>query len=76
MDLVTIGILALPVFGFALGWIVGWHRRLDSLKKKGVLMTPEQMKLIAPDRQYPYGYLVFIPDAATKRNVEEGPQGG
>jgi len=54
----------------------GAEAMLEALKKKGALMTPEQMKLIAPDRQYPYGYLVFIPDAATKRNAEEGPQGG
>jgi len=35
---------------------------LKALKKKGAWMTPEQMKLLAPDRKYPYGYLVFIPE--------------
>lgn len=35
---------------------------LEALKEKGAWMTPEQMKLLAPDRQYPYGYLVFIPE--------------
>jgi hypothetical protein len=35
---------------------------LDALKNKGAWMTPEQMKLLAPDRQYPYGHLVFIPE--------------
>jgi hypothetical protein len=35
---------------------------LEALKKKGAWMTPEQMKLLAPDRQYPFGYMVFIPD--------------
>ena len=32
------------------------------LKKDKPIMTPEQMKLIAPDRQYGYGYLVFLPE--------------
>lgn len=40
----------------------GANAMLEALKKKGTLMTPEQMKLIAPDREYPFGYLVFIPD--------------
>lgn len=40
----------------------GADAMLEALKEKGVLMTPEQMKLIAPDRKYPYGWLVFIPD--------------
>jgi hypothetical protein len=35
---------------------------LEALKKKSAWMTPEQMRLIAPDRKYPYGYLVFIPE--------------
>ena len=34
---------------------------IEALKEKGALMTPEQMELIAPDRQYPFGHLVFIP---------------
>lgn len=35
---------------------------LEALKEKGVFMTPQQMKVLAPERKYPYGYLVFIPD--------------
>lgn len=34
---------------------------LEALKENGAWMTPEQMKLLAPDIKYPYGYLVFIP---------------
>lgn len=33
-----------------------------ALKGKGALMTPEQMKLLAPNRKYSFGWLVFIPD--------------
>jgi hypothetical protein len=40
----------------------GADAMLYVLKKKGAWMTPEQMKLLAPDRKYPYGYLVFIPE--------------
>jgi hypothetical protein len=40
----------------------GAESMLEALKKKGAWMTPEQMKLLAPDRQYPFGYIVFIPD--------------
>ena len=40
----------------------GADAMLESLKKKGAWMTPEQMKLLAPDRQHPYGYIVFIPE--------------
>ena len=39
----------------------GADAMLKALKEKGAWMTPEQMKLLAPDRKYPYGYLVFIP---------------
>lgn len=35
---------------------------VEALKSKSPLMTPEQMKLIAPDRKFPFGYLVFIPE--------------
>lgn len=35
---------------------------LKALKEKGAWMTPEQMRLLAPDRKYPYGHLVFIPE--------------
>ena len=35
---------------------------LEALKKNGAIMTSDQMRLLAPDRKYPYGYLVFIPD--------------
>jgi hypothetical protein len=35
---------------------------LRLLKEKGAWMTPEQMKLLAPDRKYPYGWIVFIPE--------------
>ena len=43
----------------------GADAMLEALKAKGTLMTPEQMKLITPNREYPYGYLVFIPDDDT-----------
>ena len=39
----------------------GANAMLKALKEKGAWMTPKQMKLLAPDRKYPYGYLVFIP---------------
>lgn len=35
---------------------------LKALKEKGAWMTPEQMKILAPDRKYPYGWIVFIPE--------------
>jgi hypothetical protein len=35
---------------------------LKALKEKGAWMTPEQMKLLAPDCKYPFGYIVFIPE--------------
>lgn len=35
---------------------------LEVLQEKSSLMAPEQIKLIAPDRKYPYGWLVFIPE--------------
>ncbi len=38
----------------------GADAMLEALKEKSPLMTPGQMKLMAPDRQYPYGWLVFI----------------
>jgi hypothetical protein len=40
----------------------GADAMLEALKKQGAWMTPEQMKLLAPDRKYPYGYIVFIPE--------------
>ena len=40
----------------------GADTMLKELKAKGSLMTPEQMKLIVPDRQFPNGWLVFIPE--------------
>ena len=39
----------------------GADAMLKALKEKGAWMTPEQMNLLAPDRQYPYGHIVFIP---------------
>jgi len=33
---------------------------IEVIKEKGTLMPPERMELIAPDRIYPMGYLVFI----------------
>jgi len=40
----------------------GADAMLKALKEKGAYMTPEQMRLLAPDRQYPYGWIVFIPE--------------
>ncbi len=40
----------------------GADAMLGELKKQGSIMTPEQLKLIAPDRKFPYGWLVFIPE--------------
>lgn len=40
----------------------GANAMLDALKAEASYMTPQQMRLLAPDRQYPYGHLVFIPD--------------
>lgn len=34
---------------------------LELLKADSPIFTPEMMKVIAPDRKYPYGWLVFIP---------------
>ena len=36
---------------------------LKALKAKGTLMTPEQMRLLAPDRKYSFGWLIFIEEA-------------
>ena len=41
----------------------GANAMLKILKEKGAWMTPEQMRLLAPDRKYPYGHIVFIPEA-------------
>jgi hypothetical protein len=41
---------------------LGADAMLEALKSKGAWMSPEQMKLLAPDRKYPYGWLVFIPE--------------
>jgi len=40
----------------------GANAMLEALKSKASYMTPQQMRLLAPDRQYPYGHLIFIPD--------------
>jgi|GEM_PF-6002476 len=40
----------------------GADAMLKALKEKGAYMTPDQMRLIAPERQHPYGWLVFIPE--------------
>lgn len=40
----------------------GADAMLKLLKEKGAWMTPEQMKLLAPERQYGYGWIVFIPE--------------
>ena len=40
----------------------GASAMLEGLIERGAYMTPEQMKLLEPDRKYPYGYLVFIPE--------------
>ena len=42
---------------------------LKALKDKGAIMTPEQMKLLASDRKYPYGWLVFIPNEIKEQHV-------
>lgn len=39
----------------------GADAMLEALKEKGAWMTPEQMELLAPERNYPYGWIVFIP---------------
>lgn len=39
----------------------GAETMLTVLKTKAAFMTPEQMKLLAPDRKYSYGWLAFIP---------------
>lgn len=44
----------------------GASAMLEALKERGSLMTPEQMKLLAPDRLYGHGWLVFIPDEVEK----------
>ena len=38
----------------------GADAMLEALKEKGTLMNPEQMMLLVPDRQFSYGWLVFI----------------
>lgn len=43
-----------------LAFEAGADAMLEALKKRGCLMTPEQMRVLAPDRKYPYGWLVFI----------------
>jgi len=40
----------------------GADAMLKGLKEKGAWMTPDQMRLLAPDRKYPFGWLVFIPE--------------
>jgi hypothetical protein len=40
----------------------GADAMLEILKGKGAWMTPEQMRVLAPERKYPYGHLVFIPE--------------
>lgn len=40
----------------------GADAMLEALKNKSPILTSEQMKLIAPDRKFRYGWLVFIPD--------------
>ena len=40
----------------------GADAMLKGLKEKGAWMTPEQMRLLAPDRKYAFGWLVFIPE--------------
>ncbi|MCJ7576486.1 MAG: hypothetical protein MUO80_07450 [Dehalococcoidia bacterium] len=50
----------------------GADAMLEALKKKGAWMTPEQMRLLAPERKYPYGWIVFIPeDKETKPPTRE-----
>jgi len=49
-------------------WIVYRERATDLLAticREGAYMTPEQMKLLAPDAKYGYGWLVFIPEGDT-----------
>lgn len=40
----------------------GADAMFKAILEDGSYMTPEQMKLLAPDRKYPYGWLVFIPE--------------
>ena len=47
----------------------GAEAMLKSLKEKVSFMTPEQMEILAPDRKYPYGYLVFIPVEETEEKA-------
>lgn len=49
----------------------GASTMLKVLKEKGAWMTPEQMKILAPDRKYPYGYMVFIPEDKAEVSQEE-----
>ena len=49
----------------------GADAMLEALKKKGAWMTPEQLTLLAPDRQYPYGYLVFIPETTVGKEQSD-----
>ena len=46
-------------------WEAGADAMLEALKAKGAYMTPEQMRLLAPDAKYGYGWLVFIPEGDT-----------
>jgi len=48
--------------GRQIAYEAGADAILSGLKAKSPLMTPEQMKLIAPYRNYSYGWLVFIPE--------------
>jgi hypothetical protein len=50
----------------------GADTMLRLLKEKGTWMTPEQMKLLAPDRKYPYGYIVFIPSEKATHSGHPG----
>jgi hypothetical protein len=44
---------------------------LDEITKNRQLITPEQMKLMVPDRGFPYGWLVFIPADDPKEGVQK-----
>lgn len=46
----------------------GADAMLEALKKKGAWMTPEHMKIPAPDRKYPYGWICFIPEETKKES--------
>ncbi len=40
----------------------GASAMLEALKAKSSFMTPEQMRLIVPDRKYSFGWIIFIPN--------------